>query len=49
MYFKLCKVISGNMWSQQWNNIADLVNPFKNKQLMDVTEEMKRQVRIVDI
>ncbi|KAK3712055.1 hypothetical protein RRG08_045043 [Elysia crispata] len=33
----------GNMWSQQWNNIADLVNPFKNKQLMDVTEEMKRQ------
>ncbi|GFR94014.1 angiotensin-converting enzyme [Elysia marginata] len=31
------------MWSQSWNNIADLVQPFQNKQLMDVTDEMRRQ------
>ncbi|KAK3771070.1 hypothetical protein RRG08_042314 [Elysia crispata] len=33
----------GNMWSQTWINIADLVKPFKNKQMLDVTNELKKQ------
>ncbi|XP_078580935.1 angiotensin-converting enzyme-like [Branchiostoma floridae x Branchiostoma japonicum] len=30
----------GNMWSQQWNNIYDLVEPFSGKQRIDVTSAM---------
>ncbi|XP_075701161.1 angiotensin-converting enzyme isoform X2 [Rhinoderma darwinii] len=30
----------GNMWSQQWNNIYDLMIPFPNKTNIDVTNTM---------
>jgi len=33
----------GNMWSQSWSNIADLVMPYPDKPSIDVTEEMKKQ------
>uniref|UniRef100_A0A182WGJ5 Angiotensin-converting enzyme n=1 Tax=Anopheles minimus TaxID=112268 RepID=A0A182WGJ5_9DIPT len=33
----------GNMWAQQWGNIADITSPFGDRQLLDVTEEMVRQ------
>lgn len=33
----------GNMWAQQWSEIADLVTPFPNKSLIDVTDEMVKQ------
>lgn len=33
----------GNMWAQQWSDIADIVSPFPNKPLIDVTEEMVKQ------
>uniref|UniRef100_UPI00358E57EB angiotensin-converting enzyme isoform X2 n=1 Tax=Myxine glutinosa TaxID=7769 RepID=UPI00358E57EB len=32
--------ILGNMWSQTWNNIYDLVIPFPNKEIVDVTSTM---------
>ncbi|XP_033759589.1 uncharacterized protein LOC117341835 [Pecten maximus] len=31
----------GNMWGQQWNNIYDLVEPFKDKQSIDITPKLK--------
>jgi peptidyl-dipeptidase A len=37
--------ISGNMWGQQWNNIYNLVEPYKGVEKIDVTPEMLRQVR----
>jgi len=33
----------GNMWAQQWNNIADLLTPFPQKPNINVTGEMIRQ------
>ncbi|XP_034098213.1 angiotensin-converting enzyme-like [Drosophila albomicans] len=33
----------GNMWAQQWSNIASLVTPFPDKPLVDVTSEMINQ------
>lgn len=33
----------GNMWGQQWNNIYDLVEPYKGVEKIDVTPEMIRQ------
>ncbi|KAL4229123.1 hypothetical protein ACF0H5_012162 [Mactra antiquata] len=33
----------GNMWSQSWINVYDLVEPFKNKTSIDVTPEIKRR------
>ena len=33
----------GNMWAQQWSEIAELVSPFPDKPLVDVTEEMVKQ------
>ena len=33
----------GNMWSQSWANIADLLKPYPNKSSIEVTEEMKKQ------
>lgn len=33
----------GNMWGQQWNDVADLVIPYPNKPTLDVTDEMHRQ------
>ncbi|XP_033249765.1 angiotensin-converting enzyme-like [Drosophila miranda] len=33
----------GNMWAQQWSEIADIVSPFPKKPLVDVTEEMEKQ------
>ena len=37
------------MWAQQWNNIYDLVEPFKGVQEIDVTPEMLRQVSDVTL
>ncbi|KAM4691938.1 angiotensin-converting enzyme-like [Rhinophrynus dorsalis] len=34
----------GNMWSQQWNNIYDMMIPFPNKTNVDVTNAMRQQV-----
>ncbi|XP_060075065.1 uncharacterized protein LOC132554771 [Ylistrum balloti] len=31
----------GNMWGQQWNNIYDLVEPFKGKASLDITAKLK--------
>ncbi|RUS68972.1 hypothetical protein EGW08_023264, partial [Elysia chlorotica] len=33
----------GDMWAQTWGNIGDIVNPFKDKELLDTTKEMIRQ------
>ncbi|KAM8945786.1 angiotensin-converting enzyme [Pelodytes ibericus] len=33
----------GNMWSQQWNNIYDMMIPFPNKTNVDVTNAMREQ------
>ncbi|XP_037927250.1 angiotensin-converting enzyme [Teleopsis dalmanni] len=33
----------GNMWAQQWSEIADIVSPFPEKPLIDVTAEMVKQ------
>ncbi|XP_035827775.1 angiotensin-converting enzyme-like [Aplysia californica] len=33
----------GNMWAQEWNERIDILKPFKDKDSMDVTEELKRQ------
>ena len=36
-------VSSGNMWSQQWNNIYDIAKPFQDLEEVDVTEQMIAQ------
>nr|Q10715.1 RecName: Full=Angiotensin-converting enzyme; AltName: Full=Dipeptidyl carboxypeptidase I; AltName: Full=Kininase II; Flags: Precursor [Haematobia irritans exigua]AAA70427.1 angiotensin converting enzyme [Haematobia irritans exigua]prf//2210282A angiotensin-converting enzyme [Haematobia irritans exigua] len=33
----------GNMWAQQWSSIADIVSPFPEKPLVDVSDEMVAQ------
>ncbi|XP_036345745.1 angiotensin-converting enzyme-like, partial [Rhagoletis pomonella] len=33
----------GNMWAQQWSSIADIISPFPDKPLIDVTDEMVAQ------
>jgi len=33
----------GNMWAQSWSDIADIVSPFGDKPLIDVTDEMVKQ------
>ncbi|XP_053309980.1 angiotensin-converting enzyme [Spea bombifrons] len=33
----------GNMWSQQWNNIYDMMVPYPNKTNVDVTNTMREQ------
>ncbi|XP_012944355.1 angiotensin-converting enzyme [Aplysia californica] len=38
----------GNMWAQEWNERIDILKPFKDKDSMDVTEELKRQNYSVD-
>ncbi|GFN85927.1 angiotensin-converting enzyme [Plakobranchus ocellatus] len=35
--------ILGNMWSQDWTRIGEHVKPFKDKQSVDVTDEMTKQ------
>ena len=35
----------GNMWSQSWVNIFDLVEPYKNKSSLDVTSNLKMDSR----
>ena len=36
--------VSGNMWSQVWENIMDIVQPYQNKTFVDVTPVLKEQV-----
>jgi len=33
----------GNMWSQSWNNIANILTPYPEKPTLDVTEAMVKQ------
>ncbi|XP_067687134.1 uncharacterized protein [Haliotis asinina] len=33
----------GNMWAQSWNNLLDILQPFKDKESVDVTPQMKAQ------
>ncbi|MED6288782.1 hypothetical protein CHARACLAT_029881 [Characodon lateralis] len=33
----------GNMWSQTWNNLYDMMVPFPGKHFLDVTDQMVRQ------
>lgn len=35
----------GNMWSQSWSNVYSLMIPYPDKPSVDVTEQMKEQVR----
>ncbi len=37
--------VSGNMWSQTWNNIYNMMIPFPNKPNVDVTDTMVAKVR----
>lgn len=43
----------GNMWAQQWNSLQDLLMPFPDKPIFDVTPELVRQnytaVRIFEV
>ena len=34
----------GNMWAQTWGNIFPMVEPFKDKRAIDVTNALQRQV-----
>lgn len=36
------------MWAQTWNNIYGMMIPFPDKPNMDVTDEMVRQVSVVE-
>ncbi|XP_062576365.1 uncharacterized protein LOC134238260 [Saccostrea cucullata] len=38
----------GNMWAQKWDNIYRLLQPYKNSELIDVTQELVRQNYTVD-
>lgn len=33
------------MWAQQWNNIYDIVEPYKDQPAIDVTPELQKKVR----
>jgi len=33
----------GNMWAQQWSEIADIVSPFPEKPTVDISHEMQKQ------
>jgi len=35
------------MWAQTWNNLYDRVMPFKDKQGIDVTPALVRQVSVL--
>lgn len=35
----------GNMWSQSWSNIYDLLTPYPNAISVDITQKMKDKVR----
>lgn len=35
----------GDMWAQQWHNIFEDIKPYKNKPLLDVTDNMLAKVR----
>ena len=37
------------MWSQQWNNILDIVTPYPNSTSVDVTPQLVEQVSPVNI
>ncbi|KAK3105656.1 hypothetical protein FSP39_002751 [Pinctada imbricata] len=39
--------ILGNMWSQVWHNILDIVQPFPDAPIVDVTPQLRAQVSIV--
>ena len=34
----------GNMWAQHWDNIEPIVRPFDDTTILDVTQEMVKQV-----
>jgi len=36
----------GNMWAQQWDSIEDIVRPFNDTDILDVTDAMVEQVEI---
>ena len=40
---------SGNMWAQSWTNVYDLVVPYPKKTSVDVTEQMKQQVKLENV
>lgn len=42
--FNRAHSVLGNMWGQSWANVFDIVVPFKNKTLIDVTRAMQEQV-----
>ena len=33
----------GNMWAQEWNNVYDLVEPYKGQPSLDISKKMKAQ------
>ena len=37
--------VLGNMWSQSWGNLLDICKPYPEKASVDVTPQMKAQVR----
>ena len=36
--------VLGDMWAQQWHNIFEDIKPYKNKPLLDVTDNMIARV-----
>ncbi len=43
--FSLCMIsVSGNMWSQTWNNVYNMMIPFPDKPNVDVTDTMVAKV-----
>ena len=40
---------AGNMWSQSWNNIEDIVKPYVNGPVIDVESAMKEQVTLIPV
>jgi len=35
------------MWSQQWNNIYDIVEPYRGKIAIDITPKLQQMVRFI--
>jgi hypothetical protein len=44
MIYIFCPFSTGNMWGQQWNNIAKYVLPYPDKESIDVTPKLKEKV-----
>ena len=43
-HINVCHVFTGNMWSQTWGGVNDLLEPYPGKPAIDISKELKKQV-----